>query len=476
METNRKKRYIRGEGNRSMGIHRIRPWIIPIGLSPEFRKNNLSPLFLVYGFAGVIGLGTFLLWLPISNDGNTFTPVLDALFTAASAVCVTGLIVVDTGTYWSTFGQGVILGLIQIGGFGFMTSATLLLLALGRRINLRERMLIAESMGLGTLGGLVKLVRRIAVFTFVFEFLGAALFYIRFSDGNSIGAAAWRSIFHSISAFNNAGFDIFGNFQSLTHYHDDVLVVLVTAALVIIGGISFLVFSDIISFRRFSHYTLDSKMVLVVSAILLITGTGVILLTEYSRSATMGNLPVHEKLLDAFFQSVTSRTAGFSTIDMSQAADYTLFFTILLMFVGGAVGSTAGGIKVNTFGIILHTIWSSIKGREHPEAFGRELIPQQIHRGLAVAMLSMGFITLIALVLTISEDFTFLKLLFETVSAFGTVGLSTGITPGLSEAGKSVIIFTMFVGRLGPLALILALIAHQQKRSYRYPQANIRIG
>lgn len=476
MTPDREKSYVRGEGARALGIHRIRPWRIPVGLPADLHRGNLSPLLLVYGFAGVIALGTLLLWLPFANRGDSFTPFLNALFTSTSAVCVTGLVVVDTGTYWSSFGQGVILALIQIGGFGFMTSATLLLLALGRRIKLRERMLIAESMSLGTLGGLVRLVRRIAVFTLVFELVGAGLFLIRFSDGNTIGTAVWRSVFHSISAFNNAGFDIFGHYQSLTGYQDDILVVMVTAGLVITGGISFLVFSNVISVRRFSRFTLDTRMVLSVSAALLAVGMVIVLITEYSRPETIGDLPVHQKLLDTFFHSVTSRTAGFTTMDMGRVEDYTLFFTILLMFVGGAVGSTAGGIKVNTFGIILHTIWSSIRGREHPEAFGRELNPLQIHRALAVAMLSMAFITFVVLALTISEDFAFLKLLFETVSAFGTVGLSTGITPYLSGAGKVIIIIAMFVGRLGPLALILALIARQRTRPYRYPPENVRIG
>jgi len=453
-----------------------RPWTVPVQLVPRPKGTLLSPLLLIYGFAGVIGIGTLLLWLPISNTGGGFGPIVDAFFTATSAVCVTGLVVVDTGTYWSSFGQGVILVLIQIGGFGFMTSATLLLLVLGRRIGLKEKLLIGKTVGMGGMGGLIGLVKRIALFTVLVEAAGAAILYIRFSGEGPFGTALWRSVFHSVSAFNNAGFDVFGNYRSLIDYGDDVLVVLVTAVLVIAGGIGFIVVSDVINVRRFKRLALDSKIVLTASAAMLAAGFAVILLTEFGNDGTLGAVSTPQRFLDAFFQSVTARTAGFTTVDIRQVADYTLFFTILLMFVGGAAGSTAGGIKVNTFGMLVATIWSSIRGKERAGAFGREFDMQQVHRALAVVMLSLAFVTVVVLVLTMTEPFKFLDLLFETVSAFGTVGLTTGITPELSIAGKIVIVVTMFVGRLGPLTLALSLIQRERPSAFRYPHETVRIG
>jgi len=470
------QKYIRRLGDRVLRVRVVRPWHIALHAVRRPTTATWSPLVLVYGFLGVIAIGTLVLALPISSKTGHFTPFVDALFTATSAVCVTGLVVVDTGTYWSLFGQIVILALIQIGGFGFMTSATLLLLALGRRIGLRERLLIRASMGLDRLAGLIRLIKKIAIFTLLAEGVGAVLFLVRFSGEGSLASALWKSIFQAISAFNNAGFDIFGNFRSLLDYQQDPLVVLVTAALVFLGGISFLVVADVAGVRRLARLSLDSRLVLTTSVGLLVVGTIAIMLIEYSNPATLGSLPFPQKLLSAFFQSVTPRTAGFTTVDIGQIADYSLFFTILLMFVGGASGSTSGGIKVNTFGMLVATIWSLLRGREHAGAYGREFASQQVNRALAVVMLSLAFVTIVVFLLTVTEAFSFLSLLFETVSAFGTVGLSTGITPELSIAGRLIVTVTMFAGRLGPLALALSLIQRQRATTLRYPQENVRIG
>jgi len=467
----------RRPGDMIFRVTRVRPWQIPLPQVPRPKAPGLSPLLVVYGFAGIITLGMILLMLPVASRSGQFTSPVNALFTSASAVCVTGLAVVDTGTYWSSFGQGVILVLIQIGGLGFMTSATLLLLLLGRRIGLRGRWLIGQSLGLEGLGGMVKLVRRIAVFTLIVEAIGAAIFYIRFSVENPAGTAGWRAIFHAVSAFNNCGLDLFGNFRSLLGYNTDTTVILTTAALIIIGGISFVVVADIIKVRSFGRLSLDSKLVLVTTLGLLAVGTIIILLTEYSNADTLGPLAPPYKILNAFFHAVTPRTAGFASINIGSMAAYSQFFTILLMFVGGAAGSTAGGIKVNTFGMLIATIWSSIRGKEHAGAFGREFLSQQINRALALVMLSLTLIVIIVFVLTITDKgFSFLQLLFETVSAFGTVGLSTGITPELSVAGRFIITAMMFIGRLGPLILALSLAQRQQPSTYRYPHDEVRIG
>ncbi|OGO02629.1 MAG: Trk family potassium uptake protein [Chloroflexi bacterium RBG_13_54_8] len=453
------------------------PWSISIleVLKPRAR-GTLSPFILLYGFVAIIMVGAVLLVLPIAAKTGQSASFLTALFTATSATCVTGLVVVDTGTYWSSFGQAVILVLIQVGGLGFMTSATLLLMALGRRIGLRERLLIGESMGLERWGGVVGLAKRIALFTLLVESVGALLLYFRFSLENPMGTAVWKGIFHSVSAFNNAGLDILGNFRSLADYRGDTTVVLVIAALIILGGISFMVVSDVFRFRRWIRLSLDSKIVLMATAILLALGMIVILLTEFSNPDTLGALPWPQKALNAFFHSVTPRTAGFSTIDIGMLADYALFFIIILMFIGGASGSTAGGVKVNTFGLIAATIWSSLRGRQYAGAFGREFRTEQVYRALALVMLSLGLVAVVVLVLTRTEKFSFINLLFETVSAFGTVGLSTGITPHLSTAGQLIIIATMLAGRLGPLTLALSLVQRQRPAAYRYPEDQIRIG
>jgi trk system potassium uptake protein TrkH len=308
------------------------------------------------------------------------------------------------------------------------------------------------------------------------EITGAVLFYFLFSGGMSQGKAMWTSLFQAVSAFNNAGFDLFGGFQSMTYYQYSSLVVLLTAALIILGGISFLVVNDSIKKRSWAKLTLDSKIVLSTTLVMLIFGMIVVLLTESGNPDSLSTISLPHKFLNAFFQSVTARTAGFSTMNMADLADYTLFFTMLLMFVGGASGSTAGGIKVNTFGMIISTIWSTVRGKEHAGAFGREFTSQQIHRALAVIIISLALISIVVFLLTVTEEFRFLNLLFETVSAFGTVGLSTGITPELTVAGRIIITVTMFAGRLGPLTLILALIQRQQRTIYRYPEDFIRIG
>jgi len=432
---------------------------------------------LVSGFAAMIAIGTILLVLPAASRSGQWTPFVNALFTATSAVCVTGLVVVDTFKHWSFFGQLVILVLIQLGGFGFMTSATIFFLALGRRIGLRERLLIRESIGVAQLGGLLKLIIGIGIFTLTAEAIGAIIFFFRFSGQFPPGEAVWNAIFQSVSAFNNAGFDLFGGFRSISGYQSSPLVVLTTAALLILGGISFLALRDITTNRgKFKKLSVDTKLIVSVSAFLLVLGMAVVAVTEFTNPGTIGTMSLPEKVMNIFFLSASSRTAGFSTFTTANMTDYALFFTLLLMFIGGASGSTAGGIKVNTLGIIIATIWSSLRGKTFPDIFGKELINQQIFRALAVIMLSLTLITIVTFLLVATEGLPFLKVLFETVSAFGTVGLSTGITPDLSVAGRILITVTMFIGRLGPLTLVLALIARQKPTLYRYPKESVRIG
>ncbi|MFH1640222.1 MAG: TrkH family potassium uptake protein [Chloroflexota bacterium] len=461
--------------SRILDVVQSKPWRIPMVTAAKPR-GGFSTRALVYGFAGIIALGTLLLMLPVSSRTQEFTSPVNALFTATSATCVTGLVVLDTGTYWSFFGQVVILILIQTGGFGFMTGATAILSVLGRRIRLRDRLLVSESLSLEGPGGMVRIVRRMALFTALAEGIGAVIFFLCFVGENPPLTALWRAIFHTISAFNNAGFSIFGNFQSLLTFQRDAVVLLVTAFLIILGGISFAVVMDIYTVRRWDRLSLNSKIVLSTTAVLLGGGMLVILLAEYRNPATMGALSFPWKLLNAFFHAVTPRTAGFNSLDLTVMLDHTLFFTMLLMFIGGATGSTAGGIKVNTIGVLSATILSSLKGRENAGAFGREFRTQLIYRALALAIISLGLVAVWVFLLSMTESFTFLSLIFETVSAFATVGLSSGITLGLSLAGRLLMIILMFVGRLGPLTLVLSLRQRQQPSLYRYPGGTISIG
>ena len=436
----------------------------------------MSPLSLLYVFGALIVTGGAILTLPACAASGARTGFLDALFTSASAVCVTGLVVVDTGTHWAPLGQAVVLLLIQVGGFGFMASATLLLLAFGRRIGLRERLLIGETIGATHPGGLVSLIRKMALFAIIAEVLGALVLFARYASSLGVTRGAWFAVFHSVSAFNNAGFDIYGDFASLTTQPNDPVVVFTILVLLVVGGLSFVALANIASKRRVSRLSLDTRLVLTTSGLLMLAGTMVYLLAESGNPETMGAMTLPQKLLSALFQSATPRTAGFTTVNIGAMHDYTLLFTMFLMFVGGAAGSTAGGIKVNTFGLLVATVVSTLRGREQAEAFGRRFNMNHVFRALAVVLLALTFVSIAIVVLTYTEDVDALPVAFEAVSAFGTVGLSTGITPGLSEAGRIVIIVTMFVGRLGPLYVALALVQRQRPKDYRYPVESVRIG
>lgn len=463
-------------GDRKYRVPRMKPWHIEL---PKIVKSKVpsTPLVnLLYGFAAFIAVGTVLLILPISSNNGTWTSFVNALFTATSAVCVTGLVVVDTADYYSLFGQMVILILIQLGGLGFMASTTLFIMALRRKIGLRGRLLIKESLGVEYLGGLLKLVIRMVPFIVIAEGLGALVFSLRFAEQNPPWTAIWKGIFQSISAFNNAGFDLHGGFRSLLNYQSDAITLLTTAILFILGGISFTVVHDIITRHNFRKFSFDSKIVLIMTGILLGMGTLILLFAEFSNPNTLEAMPLPQKILNAFFHAATPRTAGFSSIDTGKMMAYSLFFTIFLMFIGGASGSTAGGVKVNTFGALMIILWNTMQGKEHPSAFGRAIRIQDVFRILAVISLSLFIVILGVTILSVTEKFNFLRILFEVISAYGTVGLSTGITPDLSIAGKIVIIIIMYMGRLGPLTIALSLIQRQQPTMYKYPEEPIKVG
>ncbi len=398
---------------------------------------------------------------------------LTALFTSTSAVCVTGLVVVDTGTYWSSFGQVVILLLIQLGGLGIMTSATLFSILLGRQIGFKERLMIRESLNQVNVAGVVRLVRYVVLFTVVTEVFFALVLTLRLSQDITGVKSLWYGVFHAVSAFNNAGFDLFGDFRSITNYVADPVVTFGIALPVIIGGLGFSVISEIVGRRKWRRFTLHAKLAMLTTALLLVAGTIVFLALEYHNA--MNGLPLPVKMQTAFFQSVAPRTAGFNTVDINALFPTTLFFLCLLMFIGGSPGSTAGGVKTTTFALLGLSVSSLVSGRAEAVVFGRRVPLAQVFKAMTIFFLALSWISLAVLVLLIFEHKSFLELLFETFSAFSTVGLSTGVTPDLTPVGRIVIILTMFVGRLGPLTVAFAL-AQRRRAVLRYPEEQIMVG
>ena len=439
-------------------------------------KNFGSPYMLMGGFAFLIVIGTLLLLLPFTNTQGDVTPFTDALFTAASAVTVTGLIVVDTSTYWSFSGQLIIMVLIFTGGLGIMTSATFLLIIIGQRITLANRLLMRESLGVNQLGGLIRLTLKIVFVVVAIQIAGFLVLFLRLISEYPAATAFWQAGFHAVSGFNNAGFVIFPDSQSLSAFQRDYGLLIPMIILIILGTLSYSVMLDITSFRRFNRYTLDTKLVIVATTIILLLGVMVILVAEYGNANTLGPMPVWAKILNAVFHSVSGRTAGFTTVDFGDMEQHSNFFVIGMMFIGGASASTAGGIKVNTFAVLLAAVLSSIGGKTHATAFGREIPQPQVYRALTVLLLGMMMVFAVAFLLTISEGFPFIQILFETVSAFATVGLSTGITGELSQLGRVIIIFTMFLGRVGPLTLALILAQREEAAPYRYAEERVKIG
>ncbi|MGO4182476.1 TrkH family potassium uptake protein [Paenibacillus sp. TAF43_2] len=434
------------------------------------------PRILVSGFALIILLGALLLSMPFASVSGERLPFIDALFTATSATCVTGLVVVDTGTYFSIWGQIILMCLFQLGGLGFMTMATLVALVLRKRISLRERLLLQESMNQTSMEGIVRLIRRVIVYSLTIELVGAVLFASRFAFDMPLGKAMYFGAFHAVSLFNNAGFDIFGNYRSLTLYVSDPVVNITAMMLIISGGLGFVVMSDLMEFRKNRKLSLHSKVVLSMTGTLIAVGTLVIFIFEFSNSKTLGSLDWGGKILSSFFQSVTPRTAGANTLDYTAIRQATMFFTIILMFIGASPGSTGGGIKTTTFATLVGAVFAMIRGREDIVLFRYRLGKDRIFKALTITLISLSLVIIVTMILSMTEDQAFIKLLFEATSAFGTVGLSVGVTPELSIVGKIVIALTMFAGRLGPLTLAYALGPRTEKELYRHPEGKITIG
>ena len=441
-------------------------------------KKKLSGVqVLALGFFIVIFIGAILLTLPISSESGESTNFLDALFTSTSAVCVTGLVTLDTGTYWNEFGQVVIMLLIEIGGLGFMSFATFIAVLLGKKITLRDRLLMQEAMNTFNIQGLVKMVKYVLSFTFAVQFFGALLLSTQFIPKFGIGKGIYFSIFHSISAFCNAGFDLFGGFSSVTSYSSNAVVLITISSLIIIGGLGFTVWMELYNYRGIKKLSVHSKVVLLITTVLIICGTILMYLFEMHNPETMGKMGVGDKILNSYFASVSPRTAGFNSVSTDGMTNAGKFLTIILMFIGGSPGSTAGGLKTATFGVIILTVISVIRGREDTQVFGRRFSKDLVYKSFALLMIGMFLVIGVTLILSITDpNESFINLMYEATSAFGTVGLTTGVTQRLSTAGKIVIIITMYCGRVGPMTVALAFLRNKKKQTHKYPEGKILIG
>jgi trk system potassium uptake protein TrkH len=469
---------------------RRRRELSPTVAEVEPPKQN-KPLFgttaiLLLGFALLIAAGGGLLTLPIAQNGTGFTAFEAAFFTSVSAVTVTGHTVVDTSTYWSTFGQAVIFMLMMVGGLGFMVISTFILLLIGQRSTLQERLLtrnlMRDTVGVDQMGGLRHLGRAVIGVVFLLYAIGAVVIFLQINGIDGVGnlRSVWHSIFLSVSSFNNAGFNIIPEVpggSSLTRFFSDPGLLITMTVLMILGGLGWVLVVDVFRKRRISRFSLETKLVLVTSIVLWVLGAFVLYLAEFNNSATMGDFSWFDKIFGAIFSSVSGRTAGFSIMDFGEVKDVTKSTFSGLMFIGGAAGSVAGGIKVATFALLMAAVISSLKGRPHAEAFGREIHQSQLHRALTVAVLGFAFILVSATVLTTLEpDIPFQDIIFDTVSAFGTTGASTGIIADTGLAAKILFMALMYVGRLGPVVLALALATEDDTEVYRFAQESVKIG
>ena len=463
-----------------MGDRPCHPWRVflnrvgEVGRPRPVFRHPAQVVVTAFFSAGVVG--TLLLLLPVSRAGEGSAPVVTAVFTATSAVCVTGLTTVDTATYWSHTGQAVILALIQVGGFGIMTLASLIGLFLARRMGLRTRLTAAaETRSIG-LGDVRRVLRGVFLVTVVMETAVAVILTLRFrfAYDDTWGTAVWHGVFHAVSAFNNAGFALFSD--NLMGFLTDAWILLPISVAVVVGGVGFPVIVEVLRNRRSRTWSLHTRLTLLMTAVLLVGGTGFITLTEWANDGTLAALAPAEKLLAGWFHAVQPRTAGFNAWDYGAVTDETLLGTIMLMFVGGGSAGTAGGLKVTTFIVLFFVIVAEVRGEEDVVAFDRRIDHRVVRQATTVALLGVAAVVGGTMVLTELTDLPFRDVLFETTSAFATVGLSTGITPDIGEPGQLVLVALMFLGRLGPITLVSALALRERNRRYRYPEGAPLIG
>lgn len=459
-------------------------------MQKEINKNkgrhllNIAPSkLLVLSFAILILIGAVLLSMPFSSKSGQWTPFIDSLFTSTSATCITGLVVYDTFTYWSIAGQIIILSLIQIGALGIITLATFFSILLRKKMGLKGMILAQESINIFSYIDVLRLIKKIVTITFLVELIGAILLSASFVP--KFGAIGlYMGVFHSISAFCNAGFDITsavvdGTFVNMTPFNNDPLVIYTLSLLIIIGGIGFSVWRDLYEYKKNKQLMFHTKLVLFITTILLISGTLLFFLTEFNNPKTMGPLSLPEKINASFFQSTAARTAGFNSINLNDMKEISKVFTVFLMFVGAAPGSTGGGVKVTTMGVLIIAIISYIRGSEEIVLFKRKIHQLTVNKALSIIGLSAMLILFITtIIVSMQSNFHLLDILYETTSAFGTVGLTLGATTSLNNVSKLLIILTMFLGRVGPLSFAVALTLKSSKRTSElvYPEAKILVG
>ena len=455
---------------------------IALLLEGLLRRRGLNATRVVaISFALIILAGALLLTLPVASRDGESAGFFTGLFTATSATCVTGLILADTWIQWSFFGQVVILTMIQLGGLGFMTVLTLVSFALHRRIGLSERLVMVSTFNLNDLDGVVRVVRHALMGTFLLEGIGAVVLAWRMIPEFGVLGGVWRGIFHSVSAFCNAGFDLlggrFGAFSSVAGYNDDPVVLLTIAALIAIGGLGFFVWEDILRTRSFHRLSPYSKLVLAMTAALIFFGAVFFFVEEYANPAVFGEMPLGQKIYNSIFQSVTLRTAGFDAIGQGNLSDSSKAFSSIWMLIGGSSGSTAGGLKTVTAAVLLLTLRARLTGREQVTFRGRAVPYAQVLNAMTLVLV-MGLIFLVSsMVISTLEGLPYVDCAFEVASAMGTVGLTTGITPTLSIFSQSLLILLMYTGRIGLLSFSIALaVRHGRPAKLRYPEMNVMIG
>lgn len=441
-------------------------------------KKATSFQIIIFGFAVMVLAGCFLLMLPWAKAGAGHASFGDALFTATSAVCVTGLVVQDTATYWSGFGQGVILVLIQIGGLGVVSAATAITILTGKKINLRQRSAVQEALSAPQVGGVVKLTGFILKLTFLFELLGMILLAPVFCRDFGIAKGIWYSLFHSVSAFCNAGFDLMGvneKFSSLTCYSGNFLINFVIMGLIFAGGLGFLTWEDIrIHKHHFKKYRMQSKVIITTTLLLIIIPAVYFYFCEFT--SDRWDMKIHERILGSLFQSVTPRTAGFNTVDLTALRQGSLAVIIILMLIGGSPGSTAGGMKTTTIAVLFSSAISVFGRKEETHFFGRRIAQEVIIRAAAILLMYAGLAVTGGIVISLVDDVPLTNCLFETSSAIGTVGLSDGLTQQLGAVSKSILIILMFVGRAGGLTFIFAALSMNSVSTKKLPLEKINVG
>ena len=448
--------------------------------APFWKSERVSPArVIIFGFLALILLGTALLMLPVSTRERVGASFFDALFTATSATCVTGLVVHDTATYWSGFGQAVILFLIQVGGMGVVTMAVAIFIFSGKRIGLKQRWVMQESISAPQVGGIVRQTRVILKTAFAIEGVGALILAVRFCPEFGPGRGLWYAVFHSISAFCNAGFDLMGTqapFSSLTGYTGDAAVNATVMLLIVVGGLGFLTWQDVSAHRfRFKEYRLQSKLILVTTAGLLLFGFLFFLLYEF-RLPQWDSLPPSEKFLAAMFQSVTPRTAGFNTVDLARMSEPSKLLTILLMLTGGSPGSTAGGFKTTTFAVLMLSAIAVFRKRPSAQCFGRRVQDGVLQSACAIFLLYLLLFLAGGIVICCIDQVPLMDALFEAASAIGTVGLSLGGTARFSLPCRMILVFLMYFGRVGGLTMIYAFTAGSRAISSQFPQEQVTVG